>query len=110
MMSKSSLTVATALTVAAIAILWAMRASPAIAQSPQPVLNAGTNGARFSVASQVLPGQVSITLLYVTDTQTNKLYIYRAVGGLDTSFNRDPELYRTYDLTSAGQQNLVQAK
>jgi hypothetical protein len=83
-----------------------LRPVAAAEQAPAP---AG-NSARFSVASHVLPGQVSMTVLYVTDSQTKKLYIYRAVGKMDTSFNEDPELYRTYDLTSAGQKKLLQAK
>ena len=85
---------------------------PARAADPVPTTptTQPTSIPRFTVSTHVLPGQISMTLLYVTDAQTNKLYIYRAFGGMDTSFNRDPELYRTYDLTSAGQKNLAQAK
>ena len=65
---------------------------------------------RFSVSTEVLPGNLSMTLFYITDAQSNKLHIYRAFGGMDTSFKGDPELYRTFDLTSVGEKNLRQAK
>ena len=65
---------------------------------------------RFSVSTEVLPGHLSMTLFYITDAQSNKLHIYRAFGGMDTSFKGDPELYRTFDLTSVGEKNLRQAQ
>lgn len=51
-----------------------------------------------------------MTIFYITDAQSNKLHIYRAFGGMDTSFKGDPELYRTFDLTSVGEKNLRQAQ
>lgn len=65
--------------------------------------------ARFSVSTAVLPGQTSMTLLYITDAKTNKLHIYRAYGDMKTSFIEDPKLYRSFDLTSAGEANLREA-
>lgn len=66
--------------------------------------------ARFNVSTHVLPGQLSMTLLYITDAKSDKLHIYRAFGGMDTSFKGDPKLYRTFDLTSVGEKSLRQAK
>ena len=81
---------------------------PLHADEPAEIPNATSS--RFSVSTEILPGQISMTLLYITDAQTNELHIYRAVGGLDTSFKGDPELYRTFDLTSVGQKTLKQAE
>lgn len=105
-MARTSYAVLTVVAVVVLAAAWALRP----ARSADPVPPPTTNPARFSVTAQVLPGHVSMTLFYVTDSQTNNLYIYRAMGKLDASFNDDPELYRTYDLSSAGQKKLLQAK
>jgi len=78
------------------------------AQEPAEVPDA--TPARFNVSTEVLPGHISMTLFYITDAESNKLHIYRAAGGMDTSFKGDPELYRTFDLTSVGEKNLRQAK
>lgn len=78
------------------------------AQEPAAVPDATPS--RFSVSTEVLPGHLSITLFYITDAQSNKLHIYPTVGGMDTSFKGDPELYRTFDLTSVGEKHLRQAK
>jgi hypothetical protein len=99
--------------VAALGVVAAWAFRPVRAADPvHPATTQATaaNPPRFTVTAQVLPGTVSMTVLYVTDSQANKLHIYRAVGGMDTAFNNDPELYRTYDLTTAGQKTLRPAR
>ena len=76
----------------------------------EPAAAPVATSSRFSVSTEVLPGHLSITLFYITDAQSNKLHIYRAVGGMDASIKGDPALYRTFDLTSVGEKNLRQAK
>ena len=101
-MNRKTLAFVAVLVTAIVVIVVAWRPARAedAAKNPAPA------AARFAVSTHVLPGTVSMSLIYVADAQTNKLYIYRAMGGMDTSFTDDPELYRTYDLTSAGQKKL----
>jgi hypothetical protein len=76
----------------------------------EPAKRANEIPTRYAVSTEVLPGHLSMTLFYITDAETDKLYIYRATGGMTTSLKKDPELYRTYDLSSVGAQNLKQAE
>jgi len=91
----------------AISLVAAFALLPLAAQEPAKVPVATPT--RFSISTEILPGHVSMTLFYITDAKTNKLHIYRAIGGMDTSFKGDPELYRTFDLTSVGEKKLKQA-
>jgi hypothetical protein len=107
-MRKRSLTILMMLGVAA--VTWFGTARAQQTQLSTRPAEGGGGGGPYAVSTHVLPGQISLTLIYITDTRANKLYIYRAGGRDDTSFNNDPELYRTYDLTSAGQPNLQRAQ
>jgi len=95
--------VSVAISLGAVFVLQSMNA-----QEPAKIPDA--TPARFSVSTEVLPGHLSITLFYIADAKTDKLHICRAIGGMDASLKSDPELYRTFDLTTVGQKNLKQAK
>lgn len=92
----------------AISLVAAFTLRPSHAQVPVKAADAAP--ARFSISTEVLPGHLSMTIIYITDSQTNKLHIYRAIGGMDLSFKDDPELYRTFDLTSVGEKKLRQSQ
>lgn len=81
-----------------------------VSHADEPAEIPHATSSRFSVSTELLPGQISMTLLYITDAETDKLHIYRALGGMDASFKSDPVLYRTFDLTSVGQKTLKQSE